>query len=149
MLQAVQVETQAEQGLAHLRGQAAAWSPYRELAFNRREDTLEQSTTSMLRDRSPHFGTHAAHASSFLPALGGDHTLGSKFLPNVGVISLAFEFSIRQHQPDAGLLGSGFRPLRAHSRNRSIRGCWHENGKRFRNAWNGPFEARETFPLTF
>ena len=48
MLQAVQVETQAEQqGLAHLHGQAAAWSTCRGLAFNRREDTLDQSTTSI------------------------------------------------------------------------------------------------------
>src|SRR5438105_3800499 len=27
-----------------------------------------------------------------------------------------------------------------------FRGCWHENGKRFRNASNDPFESREIVP---
>ena len=111
MPQAVQIETQAEQqGLAHLHGQAAAWGPRRKLAFDRREDTLDQSTTPIesLRERLPHFGAHAVHAPSFLPTLGGNHTLRSKFLSNVGVIPLAVELRIGQHQPNAGLLRGGF-----------------------------------------
>jgi hypothetical protein len=85
MPQAVQIETEAEQqSLAHLHTQAAAWASRRELAFDRREDALDQSTAAVEPDRKrpPHFGTHAAHAPSFLSALGRDHTLRSKFLPD-------------------------------------------------------------------
>ena len=110
MPQAIQIETQAEQqGLPHLHRQAAAWGASRELAFDRREDALDQRATpvELLRKGSPHLGTHSVHAPSFLSTLGGDNTLRSELLTNVGVISLAVEFGIGQHQPDAGLLGSG------------------------------------------
>ena len=43
-----------------------------------------------------------------ISALGRDHTLCSKWLPNKGVISLAVELGISQYQPDARLLGSRF-----------------------------------------
>ena len=39
----------------------------------------------------------------FLPALGGNHALCSELLPNIGMIPLAVEFGVGQHQPDARL----------------------------------------------
>jgi len=73
MPQVVQIETQAEQqGLPHLHRQTAAWGASRELAFNRREDALDQCATpiELLRERSPHLGTDSVHAPSFLSTLG-------------------------------------------------------------------------------
>jgi hypothetical protein len=111
MPQAIQIETQAEQqGLTHRHAQTASRCPSRELAFDRREYALDQCATPIgsLRECPPHLGTHAAHAPSFLSAFGGDYTLRSKFLPNVGVISLAVELGVGQHQANACLLGSCF-----------------------------------------
>src|SRR5215469_4767919 len=99
MFQPVEIETQAEQqGLAYLHGQAAAWGASRELAFDRREDALDQSTTSVepVRKRPPHFGTHSTNAPSFLSALGWDHVLSPELLTNIGMIPLAVEFGIGQ-----------------------------------------------------
>jgi hypothetical protein len=62
MPQAVQIETQAEQqGLPHLYGQAAAGSASRELAFDGRKHTLDQSAAAAepRRKSPPHFGAHA------------------------------------------------------------------------------------------
>ena len=51
--------------------------------------------------RLPHFGTHPAHAPGFLPEPSRDHTLCPESLPDVGVVPLAVEFGVGQHQPDA------------------------------------------------
>ena len=104
-----------------LHGQQAAGRAGREFALHRREDALDQSPAPIeaVRKRPPHFGTHPAHAPGFLPALGRDHTLRSESLPDVGVIPLAVEFGIGQHQPDACLLGSRSRRPLANSRSRS------------------------------
>jgi hypothetical protein len=102
MPQAIQIETQAEQqGLPHLHRQTAAWGASRELAFDRREDALDQCATpvELLWKGSPHLGTHSVHAPSFLSTLGGDNTLRSELLPNVGVISLAVEFASASTSP--------------------------------------------------
>jgi hypothetical protein len=48
------------------------------------------------------------HAPGFLPAFGRNHALRSEAFADVGRIALAVELRIGQHQPDAGLLGSGF-----------------------------------------
>jgi len=109
MPQAVQIETQAEQqGLAHLHRQAPTRGTRRELAFDRREDTLDQGATPVepVRKRPPHFGTHTVQAPIFLSAFRRDHTLRSELLTDVGMIPLAVEFRIGQHHPNAGLLRS-------------------------------------------
>lgn len=101
--QAIQIETQAkQQGLANLHWQAAAWGSRRELAFDRGEYTLNQSPAPIqpAGKRPPHFGTHAVDTPGFFSPLGGDHTVRSELLTNVGVIPLAVEFGIGQHQPD-------------------------------------------------
>ena len=110
MPQAVQIETQAEQqGLAHLHGQAAAWGSPRELAFDRREYALDQRTAPVDAGRkcSAHLRAHATHAPSFLPTLGGNHTVCAKLLSNVGVVRFAVEFRVGQHPSNPCLLGSG------------------------------------------
>ena len=108
MPQAMQIETQAaDHSLSHLHRQTAAWGARRELAFDRK-DALDQRATpvELLRKGSPHLGSVAA--PSFLSTLRGNNTLRSALLTNLGAISLAVEFGIGQHQPDAGLLGRGF-----------------------------------------
>src|ERR1700758_4101927 len=110
MPQTVQVETQAEQeGLTHLSVQRTTGRPGRELALHRTEQTLDQSTAAIeaSRERSPHLGTYSMDAPGLLAALGGDHALRPELAPDVGVISLAVELGVGQHQPDARLLGSG------------------------------------------
>src|SRR5215831_17475817 len=54
-----------------------------------------------LRKCSSHLGAHSMDAPRFLSALGGNHALRSKLLPDVGVIPLAVEFGVGQHQPNA------------------------------------------------
>src|SRR5271167_2658374 len=111
MFQAIQIETQTEQqGLANLHAQRTTRSTSRELPFHRREQAFDQGPASVkpLREGPPHFGTYSMHAPCFLPALGGNHTLRSESLADVGVITLAIELGVGQHQPDARLLGSGF-----------------------------------------
>ena len=111
MPQAVQIETQAEQqGLAYLHGQTAAWCAAREFAFDRREDTLDQSTAPVdpRRKRPPHFGTHPVHAPSFLSTLRGDHALCPEFLADVAMVPLTVELRIGQHQPDGSSLRRRF-----------------------------------------
>jgi hypothetical protein len=111
MPQTVQNETQAEQqGLPHLHGQSAARSAGRELALDRREDTLDQSAAAVesLPKCPPHFGAHTVDARGFLSALGRDHAPRTEFSADVGVISLAVEFSVGQHQPDACSARSSF-----------------------------------------
>ena len=101
MLQAVQIETQAEQqGLANLHAQAAARGPRRELAFDRGEYALDQSAASMqlVWKRLPHLRTNPMHSPSFLSPLGGDHTVRSELFPNVRVVPLAVELCISQHR---------------------------------------------------
>ena len=109
MFQAIQIETQSEQqGLTLLHRQRTAWRTGRELALHRREQALDQSAASVNSswERSAHLGAHSVDAPRFLSALGRDHALRPELLPNVGVISLAVEFGIGQHQPDARLLPS-------------------------------------------
>src|SRR5215470_12297184 len=104
MFQPVQIETQAkQQGLTRLHGPAAARRASRKLAFDGREYTLDQSTATVapLRKCSPHLGAHSMDAPRLLFALGGNHALRSKWLPDVGVIPLAVELGVGQHQPDA------------------------------------------------
>jgi len=104
MFQPVQIETQAkQQGLARLHGPAAARRASRKLAFDGREYTLDQSAAPVapLRKCSPHLGSHSMDAPRLLSALGGNHALRSKLLPDVGVIPLAVEFGVGQHKPDA------------------------------------------------
>jgi len=59
------------------------------------------------REGPPHLGPHSVHSPRFLSALGGDHTPRSQLLTNVGVIPLAVELGVGQHQPDARILSSG------------------------------------------
>jgi len=111
MPQAIQIETQAEQqGLAHLHRQAAGWGAGRELAFEQKKNVLDRGATpvQLLRKSPPHLSTHSARAPSFLSTLGGDDTLHPELMTNVGVITLAVEFSIGQHQSDVSLLESSF-----------------------------------------
>ena len=110
MFQAIQIETQPEQqGLAPLHVQRATGRSSRELALHRRKDALDQGAApvELSRKRPPHLGPHATNAPSLLPALGGDHTLRPELLPDVGVIPLAVELGVGQHQPDARILRSG------------------------------------------
>jgi hypothetical protein len=111
MFQAIQIETQSkQQGLAGLHAERTTWCTSREFSFDRREQALDQGTTAVnpLRECMPHFGTHPVHAPGFLPALGRNHALRSETLADVGVIALAIELRVGQHQPDAGLLSSRF-----------------------------------------
>ena len=111
MPQAIQIETQSEQeGLALLRVQRAAGRTGRELAFHRTEQALDQGSSPVEPSRkcSPHLGAHSMNAPGFLSALGRDHTLRSELLADIGVIPLAVELGVGQHQPDARLLGSRF-----------------------------------------
>ena len=109
MPQAIQVEAEPEQqGLALLHRQQAAGRASREFALHRREDTLDASPVPIepARKRSTHFCTHSADPPGLLPAFRWDHTPCSELLPDVGMVSLAVELGVGQHQPDAGLLGS-------------------------------------------
>ena len=109
MLQAIEIEAQPkQQGLALLHGQQATGRAGREFALHRREDALDQSAVSIdaARKRPPHFGTHPGHAPGLLPAPSRDHTLCLESLPDLGVVPLAVEFGVGQHQPDARPLGS-------------------------------------------
>ncbi len=109
MPQAVKVETQAEQrGLTSLDAQRAAGCAGRQLALDRREDALDQSAASVeaMRERPAHFGPDALDSPGLLPALGGNHALRPELLLDVGVIPLAVELGVGQHQPDAGVLRS-------------------------------------------
>src|ERR1700675_3473131 len=108
MPQAIQIETQSEQqGLTLLRAQRTAGRASGELALHRTEQTLDQSTAPVEPSWkcSPHLGTHSVDAPRFLAALGGDHALRPELAPDVGVISLAVELGVGQHQADARLLG--------------------------------------------
>src|ERR1700680_2200787 len=110
MPQAIQIETQPkQQGLPHLHAQAASWRTSRKLALYRREDALDQSAAPIepSRKRLPHLGANSVYAPCLLATLGRDHALCSQLPPNIGVIPLAVEFGVGQHQSDARLLGSG------------------------------------------
>jgi hypothetical protein len=110
MFQAIQIETQSEQqGLALLCAQRTAWRTSQELALHRREQRFDQGPTppAPLRECPAHLGAHSVDKPRFLPTLGGDHTVRPELLPDIGVIFLAVEFGVGQHQSDAGLLGSG------------------------------------------
>lgn len=81
MLQAVQVETQAEQqGLTHLHPKRATGRACREFTLDRREQCFNQGTAAveLARKRPPHFGAHFADAPRLLPALGGDYASCAK-----------------------------------------------------------------------
>src|SRR5436309_229713 len=109
MFQPIQIETQSEQqGLTHLHTQRATWGASREFSFDRREQALDQGAAAVKPswEGTSHLGTHSVYAPGFLPTLGGNHALRSETFANVGVIALAVELRVRQHQPDAGLLGS-------------------------------------------
>jgi hypothetical protein len=109
MPQAIQIETESEeQGLTLLSAQGTTWCTRRELALDRRKQTLEQSTAPVHSswEFPTHLGTHSVAAPGFLAALGGDHALRPELLSDVSRISLAIEFGVGQHQPDARLLGS-------------------------------------------
>src|SRR5438445_246107 len=109
MFQPIQIETQSEQqGLTHLHRQRATWGASREFSFDRREQALDQGAAAVKPswEGTSHLGTHSVYAPGFLPTLGGNHALRSETFANVGVIALAVELRVRQHQPDAGLLGS-------------------------------------------
>ena len=110
MFQAIQIETQSEQqGSALLCAQRTAWRMSRELALHRREQRFDQSPTPIepLRECPADLGAHSVDPPRFLPPLGGDHMLRLELLPDIGVIPLAVEFGVGQHQSDAGLPGSG------------------------------------------
>src|SRR5579864_8510104 len=111
MPQAVEIETQSEeQSLTLLCAQRTTGRSGRELAFHRTEHALDQGSAPVESSRkySPHLGAHPMDAPAFLSALGGNHTVGPELLPDVGVIPLAVELGVGQHQPDARLLGSRF-----------------------------------------
>lgn len=110
MLQAVQIETQAEQqGLAHLGAQRTTGCASRELALHRTEQAFDQGSASVeaSRERPPHLRAHSVDAPGFLSALGGDYTQRAELLPDVGVIPLAVELGVGQNQADARFLPSG------------------------------------------
>ena len=110
MPQAIQIETQSEQqSLTLLCAQRAAGRSGRKLAFHRGEQALNQSATAVkpLREGTSHLGAHAMHTPGFLSAFGGDHALRPELFPDVGVIPLAVELGVGQHQPDARILRSG------------------------------------------
>jgi hypothetical protein len=109
MFQAIQIETQSEQQCLTLLGaQRATWGASRELALDGTEQTLDQSPAAIEAswECPAHLGARSVDVPGFLSALGGDHALRSELLPDVGMISLAVEFGVGQHQPDARLLGS-------------------------------------------
>src|SRR5208282_2495157 len=109
MPQAIQIETQAEQqGLTHLGAQRTTGRASRELAFHRTEQTLDQSTAAIEppRESPPHLRAYSVDAPGFLSALGGDYTLRPELAPDVGVISLAVELGVGQHQTNGRSLGS-------------------------------------------
>src|ERR1700721_1495562 len=111
MPQAVQIETQSEeQSLTLLCAQRTTGRAGREIGFNRTEHALDQGSTPVNPSRkcSPHLGAHSMDAPGLLSTLGGNHTLRPELLPDVGVIPLAVELSVGQHQPDPRLLGSRF-----------------------------------------
>jgi hypothetical protein len=115
MPQTIQIETQAEQqGLTHLGAQRTTGRASRELALHRTEQTLDQSTAAIKasRERPPHLGTHSVDAPGFLSALGGDYTLRPELAPDEGVIPLAVELGVGQHQAN-GRLSSVPPPIRA------------------------------------
>jgi hypothetical protein len=103
MLQAIQIETQAQQkSLALLHQQRGAGRSRRE------EESFDQSPTpvELLRKRSPHLGAHAVDAPGFLSPLGRNHALRAESLPDVNVILCAVELGVGQYKPDPGLPGS-------------------------------------------
>jgi len=109
VLQAIEIEAQPkQQGLVLLHGQQPAGRAGREFALHRREDALDQSAVPIdaAQKRPPHFGTLPAHAPGFLAAPSRDDTLCPESLPDVGVVPLAVEFGVGQHQPNGRLLGS-------------------------------------------
>jgi hypothetical protein len=115
MFQPVQIETQSEQqGLTHLYGQRRTRCACREFPFYGREQAFDQGAAPIdpLWKRTPHLRAHSVHAPGFLPALSGNHARRSEVLADVGMIALAVEFRVGQHQPDAGLFGSGFNDSR-------------------------------------
>jgi len=111
MTQAVNIETQPEQqSLTLLDAQRAAWGAGREVALHRTEQTLDQCATTIdpSRELLPHLGAHSMAAPGFLSTLGGDHAVCPELLSDVGMIPLAVELGVGQHQADARLLGSRF-----------------------------------------
>src|SRR6266403_356292 len=109
MFQPIQIETQSEQqGLTHLHTQRATWGASREFSLDRREQALDQGAAAVKPswEGTSHLGTHSVYAPGVLPTLGGKHALRSETFANVGGIALAVDLRVRQHQPDAGLLGS-------------------------------------------
>jgi hypothetical protein len=96
--------------LTHLCAQRSTWCAGREFLFYGREQALYQGATAVnpLREFTPHLGAHSVQTPGLLPALGRNHALRSEALADVGMIALAVELGIGQHQPDAGLLGSCF-----------------------------------------
>ena len=107
MFQPIQIETESEQqGLTHLHGQGSTWGTGREFSFDRREQTLDQRTAAVnpLWKGTAHLGAHAVNGPGFLSTLRRNHTLCPELFPDVGVISFAVEFGVRQHQPDASFL---------------------------------------------
>ena len=119
MFQAIQIETQAEQqGLTLLRARRTARCTSREVALYRREQRFDQGPAPIepLRERPPHLGANFAHSPGFLAALGRDHALRPELLPDIGVIPLAVELGVSQHQPGRSFLRSRFDdggPIRA------------------------------------
>ena len=101
----------------------------REFALHRREDAFDPSTVPIeaARKRLPHFGTHPAYASGFLPALRRDHPLGSESLPDVGVVPPAVEFGV-------GHLWSGRRSALVIVKPEAVIG-WHRKGFRLYWTW--------------
>jgi hypothetical protein len=111
MPQAIHIETQPEQQrLPPLGAQRAAWCTGREFALHRTEQALDQRATTIdpSRELPPHLGAHSMEAPGFLSTLGGDHTLCPELLSDVGMIPLAVELGVGQHQTNARLLGSRF-----------------------------------------
>jgi hypothetical protein len=109
MPQAIQIETQAEQqGLPLLHTQGTTWCTGRELALDRRKQALDQSAAPVHSswEFPTHLGTHSVAAPGLLSALGGDYALRPELSPDVGMVSLAVEFGVGQHQPNARLLRS-------------------------------------------
>ena len=98
----------------HLHGQRTARCACREFPFHGREQAFNQGAAPIdpLWKRTSHLRAHSVHAPGFLSALSGNHALLSEVLADVGMIALTVEFCIGQHQPDAGLFGSGFNDSR-------------------------------------
>jgi len=103
VLQAVKIVSQAQQQcLAALRKQTAAGSTRGEFAFDGRKDGFHQGATAvqMSWEMAAHLGAYAVKVPGALAAFSGDDAASVESLANMGMVELAVELGIGQHQAD-------------------------------------------------